>query len=36
MFSVGEGATKQAAEQTAMKACGPTTCKVMASQCEGN
>jgi hypothetical protein len=35
-FSVGEGPTKQAAEQTAMKACGPATCKVMASQCEGN
>jgi hypothetical protein len=34
-FGVAEGATKPVAEQAAMKACGP-TCKVMASDCDGN
>jgi len=39
-YGVGEGATKQAAEQAALKACGPASgpnsCKVLASDCEGN
>jgi hypothetical protein len=34
-FGVGEGATKQAAEQAAMKSCGP-TCTVLASECDGD
>jgi hypothetical protein len=34
-FGVGEGPTKQAAEQVAMKACGQSACKVAASECEG-
>jgi hypothetical protein len=34
-FGVGEGPTKQAAEQVAMKACGQSACKVLASECEG-
>jgi uncharacterized protein DUF4189 len=35
-FGVGEGATKQAAEQAATKACAQSACKILVSECEGN
>jgi hypothetical protein len=35
-FGVGEGSTKQQAEQLAMTACGQPACSIMASECEGN
>jgi hypothetical protein len=34
-FGVGEGTSKQLAEQVAMKACGQPACTVIASECEG-
>ena len=34
-FGTGEGATKQAAEQAAMKTCGQPACQILVSECEG-
>jgi hypothetical protein len=35
-LGVGEGATKQVAEQAATKACAQSACKILVSECEGN
>ena len=35
-FGVGEGATKQIAEQAATRACDQSACKILVSECEGN
>ena len=35
-FGVGEGSTKQQAEEVAMKTCGQSACTVLVSECEEN
>jgi hypothetical protein len=35
-FGVGDGSTKQQAEEVAMKTCGQSACTVLVSECEEN